>query len=263
MKALKQRKTKKIKKSGLLNWLKPQKRDALTSSSDKSSGCTSVSESRQDNEVIQEQINQKNNECKGLEETITALKHISENTIINNSNHEVDIEIEELKQKIVKLTESKERLETENQRLKEENSYAKELASAAAVELKILTEEIMKLMNQNEKLSGELAAHGNSPRRTTGPTKNGHRKGVNQLELLKREVAVSKERETAYEAMLSEKDERESELERIVMESQEREAYLENELANMWILVSRLRKSEGVENEIDVSESSKESGFEI
>ncbi|KAI3518766.1 hypothetical protein L1887_07578 [Cichorium endivia] len=252
---------KKIKKPGLLNWLKPQKRDALTSSSDKSSGCTSVSESRQDSEVIQEQLNQKNNECKGLEETITALKHISENTIINNSNHEVDIEIQELKQKIVKLTESKERLETENQRLKEENSYAKELASAAAVELKILTEEIMKLMNQNEKLSGELAAHGNSPRRTTGPTKNGHRKSVNQLELLKREVAVSKERETAYEAMLSEKDERESELEQIVMESQEREAYLENELANMWVLVSRLRKSEGVE--IDVSESSKESGFEI
>ncbi|CAH1429636.1 unnamed protein product [Lactuca virosa] len=302
---------KKIKKPGLLKWLKPQKRDGLTltltSSSDKSSTpstpasshilpivesrpsysslseATSVGfllEPKQDldinkevevaySEVIEEQLTQKNNELKGLEETITSLKQqlgSEKNEKNTDTNHSLEIEHQQLKKKIVNLTESKERLESENKRLKEQNSYAKELASAAAMELNILSEEIIKLMNQNEKLSAELAAHSsisnsnsNSPRNTT--KNNGHRKNVSQLELLKREVAMSKEREMAYEAVLSEKSERESELEQMVMESNQREEYLENELANMWILVSRLRKSEDVE--IDVSESSKESGFEI
>ncbi|XP_023764509.1 kinesin-like protein KIN-7K, chloroplastic [Lactuca sativa] len=308
---------KKIKKPGLLKWLKPQKRDGLTltltSGSDKSSTpstpasshilpivesrpsysslseATSVGfllEHKQDldinkevevaySEVIEEQLTQKNNELKGLDETITSLKQqlgSEKNEKNTDTNHSLEIEHQQLKEKIVNLTESKERLESENTRLKEQNSYAKELASAAAMELNILCEEIIKLMNQNEKLSAELAAHSsnstsnsnsnnnsNSPRNTT--KSNGHRKSVSQLELLKREVAMSKEREMAYEAVLSEKSERESELEQMVMESNQREEYLENELANMWILVSRLRKSEDVE--IDASESSKESGFEI
>ncbi|CAI9271665.1 unnamed protein product [Lactuca saligna] len=297
---------KKIKKPGLLKWLKPQKRDGLTltltSGSDKSSTpstpasshilptvesrpsysslseATSVGfllEHKQDldinkevevaySEVIEEQLTQKNNELKGLDETITSLKQQLGSEKNTDTNDSLEIEHQQLKEKIVNLTESKERLESENTRLKEQNSYAKELASAAAMELNILSEEIIKLMNQNEKLSAELAAHSsnsnsNSPRNTT--KRNGHRKSVSQLELLKREVAMSKERETAYEAVLSEKAERESELEQMVMESNQREEYLENELANMWILVSRLRKSEDVE--IDASESSKESGFEI
>ncbi|KAL7615241.1 hypothetical protein Lser_V15G06477 [Lactuca serriola] len=291
---------KKIKKPGLLKWLKPQKRDGLTltltmtSSSDKSSTPSTpasshilpIVESRPSYSSLSEatsvgfllepkqdlDINKESIELKGLEETITSLKQlVSENDEKNtDTNHSLEIEQQQLKEKIVNLTESKERLESENTRLKEQNSYAKELASAAAMELNILCEEIIKLMNQNEKLSAELAAHSsnnnsnsnsnsNSPRNTT--KSNGHRKNVNQLELLKREVAMSKEREMAYEAVLSEKSERESELEQMVMESNQREEYLENELANMWILVSRLRKSEDVE--IDASESSKESGFEI
>ncbi|PWA71634.1 Kinesin, motor domain-containing protein [Artemisia annua] len=117
----------KTKKPGLLDWLKPRKRDDLTSAGDKPiipvetrhsysspSECTSVgflSEAREDrdinkdaflqqeaplsasmleaqlnesaielealvtdNQVLQEKLNQKTNESKGLEETITALK---------------------------------------------------------------------------------------------------------------------------------------------------------------------------------------------
>ncbi|CAH1436610.1 unnamed protein product [Lactuca virosa] len=164
---------------------KPQKRDGLTltSGSDKSSGGMSTTsnptptppanthtlaivESRRlsysspsestseplqqvevltDSEAIQEQLNGKNNECKGLEETIKALKQLlSENTTIKAQA----VEIEQLKQKVAKITESKEQLESENKRLREESAYANELASAAANELKMMSEQVVKLMNQ-------------------------------------------------------------------------------------------------------------------
>ncbi|XLR00688.1 hypothetical protein S83_066886, partial [Arachis hypogaea] len=72
-------------------------------------------------------------------------------------------QIEELKQKVKELT--------------EESSYAKGLASAAAVELKALSEEVSKLMNHNERLAAELAASKNSSsqRRTSGTVQNGRR----------------------------------------------------------------------------------------
>ncbi|CAI9271666.1 unnamed protein product [Lactuca saligna] len=164
---------------------KPQKRDGLTltSGSDKSSGGMSTTsnptptppanthtlaivESRRlsysspsestseplqhvevltDSEAIQEQLNEKNIECKGLEETITALKQLlSENTTIKAQA----VEIEQLKEKVAKIRESKEQLEIENKRLREESAYANELASAAANELKMMSEQVVKLMNQ-------------------------------------------------------------------------------------------------------------------
>ena len=72
-------------------------------------------------------------------------------------------EIEELKQKVYVLIESKEQLEIQNKKLVEESSYAKGLASAATVELKALSEEVAKLMNQNERISAELTVVKNSP----------------------------------------------------------------------------------------------------
>ncbi|KAJ1432996.1 P-loop containing nucleoside triphosphate hydrolase [Sesbania bispinosa] len=185
-------------------------------------------------------------------------------------------EIEELKQKVVELTESKEQLEFRNQKLAEESSYAKGLASAAAVELKALSEEVAKLMNHNEKLAAELAASKNSPtqRRTGGTVQNGRRESHVRLRRndqggsnsdVKRELALSKERELSYEAALLEKDQKEAELQRKIEESKQREAYLENELANMWVLVAKLKKSQGAET--DVSGSTRESlqldGFDI
>lgn len=185
------------------------------------------------------------------------------------------MEIKELTEKVTDLTESKEKLELRNQKLAEDSSYAKGLASAAAVELKALSEEVAKLMNHNERLAAELAAQKSSPtqRRTGAATnRNGRRDGYakrNDQGILtpeiKRELALSREREHSYEAALAEKDQREAELQRRVEESKQREAYLENELANMWVLVAKLKKSQGAET--DVSDSTKGSpridGFDM
>lgn len=245
-----------------------------------------------DNRIIQEHLNQKIHECEGLQDTIASLKqqlsdalelkHFKqalghsqyltemtrdcmekENTVMKDPNEGLLLqaqatEIEELKQKVIELTESKEQLELRNQKLADDSSYAKGLASAAAVELKALSEEVAKLMNHNERLSSELATLKNSPthRRNSGPPRNGRRsdnhlkrqdQGGSTADIMKRELAMSRERELSYEAVLLEKDQTEAELQRRVEESKQREAYLENELANMWVLVAKLKKSHGAE----------------
>ncbi|PON56310.1 Kinesin-like protein [Trema orientale] len=249
-----------------------------------------------DNRVIQEQLNQKVSECEELNETVASLKQqLSEalelinfsqkasetksmpgelstdngNTALKDKNDVLLLQaqqIEELEQKVADLTLSKDQLEVRNQKLAEDSSFAKGLASAAAVELKALTEEVAKLMNQNERLAAELAASKNSPtqRRTGGTVRNGRRESLNKrndqggsVAEFKRELAMSRERELSYEAALLEKDQREIELQKKVEESKQREAYLENELANMWVLVAKLKKTQGTET--DFSESTTES----
>lgn len=130
-------------------------------------------------------------------------------------------------------------------------------------------------MNQNERLTAELAAaqkSSSAQRRTSIPTRNGRRDGHvrrNDQGMLttdmKRELALSRERELSYEAALTEKEQREAELHRRIEESKEREAYLENELANMYITVAKLKKSQGTET--DASEATRDSqgidGFDI
>ncbi|KAL6337157.1 hypothetical protein AAG906_036471 [Vitis piasezkii] len=234
-----------------------------------------------DNRIIQEQLNQKSHECEGLQETVASLKQqLSEalesrnvspvighelHTETKNTVQAQAAEIEDLKQKLTEVTESKEQLQFRNQKLAEESSYAKGLASAAAVELKALSEEVAKLMNQNERLAAELAAQKNSPnhRRAISAPRNGRRdshikradQGVSPADV-KRELALSRERELSFEAALLERDQREAELQIKVEESKQREAYLENELANMWVLVAKLKKSQGAES--DVSDSTRE-----
>ncbi|KAM1738456.1 hypothetical protein ACFX15_013599 [Malus domestica] len=249
-----------------------------------------------DNRIIQEQLEQKIGECKGLQETVASLKQqLSEalefrnlspivtsrigsknlheepgtekdNAVLNDKNEVFLLrkQVEELKQKVAELTESKEQLEVRNKKLVEESLYAKGLASAAAVELKALSEEVSKLMNQNEKQAAEIASSKSSPtlRRNSSTIRNGRRDShIKQdqsglISEMKSELAVSKEREHSYEATLMEKDKREADLQRRVEESKQREAYLENELANMWVLVAKLKKSHGTET--DSSDSTKE-----
>ena len=60
---------------------------------------------------------------------------------------------------------------------------------------------------------------------------------------------ASHEREKALENMLREKEQKEAELQRKVEESKQKEAFLESELANMWVLVAKLKKSQGYEHE--------------
>ncbi|XP_024037577.1 kinesin-like protein KIN-7K, chloroplastic isoform X2 [Citrus clementina] len=255
-----------------------------------------------DNRIIQEQLNEKICECEGLQETIGFLKQQLNDALelrnfsplasysqrfaeakSLNGEHQIDkeiallkdinedsrlqvqaAEIEELNRKVTELTEAKEQLELRNQKLSEESSYAKGLASAAAVELKALSEEVAKLMNHKERLTAELAAAKSSPtQRRTSAVRNGRRDGQIKRQNqdgssldLKRELALSREREVSYEAALLEKDQQEAELQRKVEESKKREAYLENELANMWVLVAKLKKSHGADT--DGSETTRE-----
>ncbi|BAB11416.1 kinesin heavy chain-like protein [Arabidopsis thaliana] len=236
-----------------------------------------------DNRIIQEQLTEKTSFCEDLQEEVANLKqqlsdalelgdinsvtcHMQQSSQSPNKNEEKVIEaqtyqafeIEELKLKAAELSELNEQLEIRNKKLAEESSYAKELASAAAIELKALSEEIARLMNHNERLAADLAAVQKSsvttPQGKTGNLRNGRRESVskrkeqeNSLMELKRELTVSKEREVSFEAALIEKIQREAELQRTVEESKQREAYLENELANMWGLVAKLR-SQGAAN---------------
>ncbi|XP_019440803.1 PREDICTED: kinesin-like protein KIN-7K, chloroplastic isoform X2 [Lupinus angustifolius] len=250
-----------------------------------------------DNRIIQQKLNQKICECESLQEIISSLEQQladaldlrSVSPVVNHSQHfsltkdysgelnpekgnvnftnegtllQAQVsELEELKQKVAELTESKEHLELRNQKLAEESSYAKGLASAAAVELKALSEEVAKLMNHNERLAAELAASKNSPiqRRTSGIVQKGRRENHAKLRRndqtgsnpnIKRELALSKEREISHEAALSEKDQKEAELQRKIEESKQREAYLENELANMRVFVAKLKKTQGTETDV-------------
>ncbi|XP_020675263.1 kinesin-like protein KIN-7D, chloroplastic [Dendrobium catenatum] len=236
-----------------------------------------------DNRVIQDQLQQKICECEELQETVTSLKQqLSEvldrrtSSSINSAQYSVDemsyhelqgrkeslqsrernselqqahpdYDIEDLKHKISQLTEAKNGLEAQNQKLAEESQYAKGLASAAGVELKALSEEVTKLMNHNERLTNELAQLKNSSHRrvTNGQKVNRGNSHIKRHEPNnKRDYTLNYERELALEAALMEKEQRETELQKKVEESKQKEAFLENELANMWVLVAKLKKSQ-------------------
>ncbi|KAG0486923.1 hypothetical protein HPP92_009018 [Vanilla planifolia] len=238
-----------------------------------------------DNRVIQDQLQQKICECEELQETVNSLRqqlgevlnhrngsssnpgqHVidemnihelirrKESLTLRESNSEEqqvqqESEIEELKGKVSVLTEAKRQLEMQNQKMAEECQYAKGLASAAGVELKALSEEVTKLMNHNEKLTNEVALLRNSSQRRAA---NGQKvaRGNSHVKrhepTSKRDVNLSYERELALEAALMEKEQREAELEKKLDDSKQKEAFLENELANMWILVAKLKKSQGI-----------------
>ncbi|KAL0452934.1 UNVERIFIED_CONTAM: Kinesin-like protein KIN-7D, chloroplastic [Sesamum latifolium] len=257
-----------------------------------------------DNRIIQEQLNQKILECEELQATIVSLRqqlsdavaqrnfnpltshlqgfsetrslhggfHIGKESAVQKDSNDMSLlqakasETEELRKKLAEVTESKEELELRNKKLAEESSYAKGLASAAAVELKALSEEVAKLMNHNERLAAELEAQKKLPaqRRTTIQSRNGRKEGYSRKHdpgvlssEIKRELALSREREHSYEVALTERDQIEAELQRKVEESKQREAYLENELANMWILVAKLKKSQGVDADEFTTENGK------
>lgn len=162
----------------------------------------------------------------------------------------------------MRLIEEKDGLEIHSQKLAEEASYAKELAAAAAVELRNLAEEVTKLSYQNEKLTGDLAAAKELVRCRPGcchrknsfdgklDQSNGARPdGLSKLEdevlieELRRELNARCQREGSLETALFEKNQVEGELQKRIDEAKRREEDLENELANMWVLVAKLRKS--------------------
>ncbi|KAJ1698697.1 hypothetical protein LUZ63_007209 [Rhynchospora breviuscula] len=237
-----------------------------------------------DNRIIQDQLQQKTKECEGLQEMLSLLKEQLAQALEKEASYQNPIqeemqldkeksptkagsvdflqeanlasEVEELKQKIVELTKVKSQLETRNQKLSEESTYAKGLASAAGVELKALSEEVTKLMHQNEKLTAELASLKSTPQRrlSNGPTKGSRRDHSNHHHVRRHEPmnsrkdhSINHEREMLLENTIAEKEMREMELQKKVEESKQREAFLENELANMWVHVAKLKKNQGVD----------------
>lgn len=184
-----------------------------------------------------------------------------------------------MKQEKVILAEEKDGLEIHSQKLSEEASYAKELAAAAAVELRNLAEEVTKLSYQNAKLMGDLATmkelsigRSNCQRYNQCDVKQDHyniradtylkRPDNGALfEELQKELATRRQREASLAAALSEKDQREAELQRRINEAKQHEQELENELANMWVLVAKIKKN-GVTSAETLTESLNEYDFQ-
>ncbi|KAL6545990.1 Kinesin-like protein KIN-7D, mitochondrial [Orobanche gracilis] len=190
-----------------------------------------------------------------------------------------EIENEKLKLERVQILEDNSGLHVQNQKLSEEASYAKELASAAAVELKNLAGEVTKLSLQNAKLEKELQSarelssrnFSNSGNRKHNDTQrtNHNRCRVSgrandlsglvndDLDLwnldpddMKMELQARKQRESVLEAKLVEKEVLEDEYRKKIEEWKKREVALENDLANMWVLVARLKKEASAVQEL-------------
>ncbi|KAM1891063.1 hypothetical protein TB2_033922 [Malus domestica] len=181
-----------------------------------------------------------------------------------------EIENEKLRLEHVQFSEERSGLHVQNQKLAEEASYAKELASAAAVELKNLAGEVTKLSLQNAKLEKELLAARelvNSKSSSMQPVNGINRKyndrprggrkgrlsgGADNFEAwnldsddLRMELQARKQREAALETALAEKEFTEEEYRKKVEDAKKREDALENDLANMWVLVAKLKKEGG------------------
>ncbi|KAF1870075.1 hypothetical protein Lal_00017655 [Lupinus albus] len=238
-------------KSEQIGLLEKQISRSLTASINKDqSGVSQVKSD--DKRIIQRKLNQKICECESLQETIATLKQqladalelVNFSNLVNHSQRfsltkdysgelyldkgnanfnnggtvlQAKIsEIEQLKQKVAELTESKEQLELRNQKLEEENSHAKGLASASVIELKALSKEFSKLINYNERLAAELAASENLPtqRRSSGTIQNVRRESHARLRRndqvgsnldIKRELALSKDQKYQKEVEIQRK----------------------------------------------------------
>nr|AMS24220.1 kinesin 7-Ic protein [Marsilea vestita] len=140
-------------------------------------------------------------------------------------------EIEKLKQENIELIEEKGGLQVHAQKLGEEALYAKQLASAAAVELKNLAEEVTRLTFQNVKLQKDLTTA-----QEISQSKVFIKPAIGDLQ---REVNSIIERETNI--VLADKENMEARLHWKLEEAKKKEAELENDLAGMWLLISKLK----------------------
>ncbi|KAK4718691.1 hypothetical protein R3W88_017029 [Solanum pinnatisectum] len=186
------------------------------------------------------------------------LNDSSVDALLNSQLLSQTAEIESLKQEKEQIIEEKEALEIHDQKLAEEASYAKELAAAAAVELRNLAEEVTKLSYANAKLAAEKDApcKNSCCQRSVsidmkqngdgGGRSDAHgRKTEDCLSVdeLEQELSARHQREASLVAALYERDKIESELRKQLDETKRREEDMENELANMWVLVAKMRKS--------------------
>ncbi|MED6181339.1 Kinesin-like protein KIN-7D, mitochondrial [Stylosanthes scabra] len=240
--------------------------------------CSEVSELQEKVKFLEQQLaTVSSGTSLGFSDQCSSEEHIDE---LKRKIKSQEIENENLKLEQVHLSEENSGLHVQNQKLSEEACYAKELASAAAVELKTLAGEVTKLSLQNAKLEKELMAARElaNTRSAVGPTVNGlNRKSIDarsgrkgrtssrasldefgswslDFEDLKMELQARKQREAVLEAALAEKEFVEDEYRKTVEEGKKREAALENDLANMWVLVAKLKKEGGSASEANINE---------
>uniref|UniRef100_A0A7N0T253 Uncharacterized protein n=1 Tax=Kalanchoe fedtschenkoi TaxID=63787 RepID=A0A7N0T253_KALFE len=202
-------------------------------------------------------------------------------------------ENEKMRLERIQYVEENSGLRVQNQKLAEEASYAKELASAAAVELKNLAGEVTKLSLQNAKLEKELVAF----RAANIQSANGFNRGRNEntkpgargrlsnrtcdfpenqsddfdlwnldQDDLIMELQARKQKEKTLQATLAEKELVENEYRKKVEDLKKREKTLEGDLANMWVLVAKLKKEAAVvvpqtNNDVRNLEGSDQSSF--
>ncbi|PNT67686.1 hypothetical protein BRADI_3g30547v3 [Brachypodium distachyon] len=231
-----------------------------------------------DNRVLQEQLQQKSVEICDLQEKVQRLEgqFITKNSPspeqctpqeivdLKSKLQCKEVESEKLKYEHLEIIEENRDLINQNQKLSEEAAYAKELACSAAVELKNLAEEVTKLSIQNAKQAKELLiaqekAHSRVPIRKGRPTGRGRDEvGTLSLDLedMKMELLARKQRETALEAALAEKELLEEEYKKKFDEAKKKELSLENDLAGMWVLVAKLKRGAFNISELNVDERS-------
>ncbi|XP_042452096.1 kinesin-like protein KIN-7K, chloroplastic [Zingiber officinale] len=238
-----------------------------------------------DNRILQEQLQQKCSEIKDLEDQVFHLQQQLSSLKFEKHQELVPEEVNSLKCKLqsqvdenvkfiterLQLIEENNELLSHNKRLAEEASYAKELASAAAVELKNLAEEVTKLTLQNARQAKDLltaqdlayskTANGATRRfsesknetiklgrRSRPASRNSGGGNTNienwdlDLDGIRMELQVRKQREASLEAALTVKEHLEEDYKRKLDEAKKREKTLENDLANMWVLVAKLKK---------------------
>ncbi|OVA20397.1 Kinesin [Macleaya cordata] len=260
-----------------------------------------------DNRILQEQLQDKSSENKELQEKVLMLQQqlalvAGDKSPLSSEQCASDEFIDELKKRIqaqeieneklklehVQLKEENSGLRVQNQKLSEEASYAKELASAAAVELKNLADEVTKLSLQNAIQAKELSAaqemtyHKGGGIQTNGSSRKYSESKVDSMKVgrknrfpvrgneipgtgydqseywdldrddIKMELQARKHREAALEAALAEKELAEEEYRKQYDEAKRRESALENDLANMWVLVAKLKKEGGAVSESKV-----------
>ncbi|EFJ26306.1 hypothetical protein SELMODRAFT_97410 [Selaginella moellendorffii] len=215
-----------------------------------------------DNRILQEQLQSKNVENTELQSTIHSLKQQLQQAVAEkkasihkkagsdshkkghsffDSEETSDVvlfqvnEIEKLKLEKTRLAEEKTMLEAKGQKLMDEAAYAKELATAAAVELKGLAEEVTKLSAQNAKLSTEVEALRSKAAGEEKTRREGVSMDQDMIQQLRTELSEAKRKVASLE-------QNEATLNRRIEEGKEREADLENDLAGMWVLVAKVKQ---------------------
>ncbi|KAI5056460.1 hypothetical protein GOP47_0028278 [Adiantum capillus-veneris] len=140
------------------------------------------------------------------------------------------MEIEKLQNERDQLREERDAIKAQSLRVAEEASFARDLASAAAVELKNLAQEVEKLSFQNKKLAAELvSAQGLADEFFLNNHKDTKMSEEILANFMKNKLLASKEQEVALQSLLTE-------TKKVKM----KEIDLESELNGMRVFVSSL-----------------------